>query len=610
MAVKKLERKYRLDIITERFLLEIVKVISSDTLISKRMLSNINKLFDNIDLEYYYKKNNELAVLIKTIKIIANIKKYNHIFDTNGAIVEIQANLSNEAYEKFLNNTIIPTIEANARKEYSHKIEELGKAISIYLQYGFVLNLKGELMSKINDIESSYGSELVDNILSLKTMINQLNEYFRGTEASNIMGGLVHMVEDPYIDSLMETHMNLKDPGTVLRTGIQALNRSLSPRGGFVPGLYFIYACTNHWKSALLKQISIMVQQFNTYIFETREFKDNDKIPTILYVTLENSRYEDDERDFKMRTHMDLDSFPNAEDAVKKWKANFYKHVDEKGRVINICVYRPDEVNGIQQKFRCSDLIDLIDTLNEEGYKVIMAEIDYFQLISPEKEDEHRELRIQYGIIAAMLLQIFRRYNIPIIVPHQLNRDAERLINEMKREGKLNIVTMLGAQYIGESYWIEKAATHSAYIMLENHPVTHQLYLGYKRGKTRGRVDPEWPHFYHEIHNGLCLEYDIDKPQPISRKSLTVDGDPVTMENYEQVKQTVGIRGRTTPIAKPKNDPIIVESKDTFDDLVNSFKQTEDYFKKPTFQWISKKDREPRRFIRSGDYYWIESKVS
>lgn len=134
MAVKKTNFKYRLDIITERFLFEIIKVLSSDTLVSRRMLTNINKLFDDIDLDYYYQKNNELAVLIKTIKIISNIKKYNHIFDTDGAIVELQTNLNTEAYEKFLNNSIIPIIESSARKEFSHKCEELNRAISIYLQ--------------------------------------------------------------------------------------------------------------------------------------------------------------------------------------------------------------------------------------------------------------------------------------------------------------------------------------------------------------------------------------------------------------------------------------------------------------------------------------------
>lgn len=604
MAVRKYNTKYRLDIITERFLFEIIKVLSSDTLVSRRMLTNINKLFDDIDLDYYYQKNNELAVLIKTIKIISNIKKYNHIFDTDGAIVELQTNLNTEVYEKFLNNSIIPIIESSARKEFTHKCEELNKAISIYLQYGFVLNLKGELMSKINDIESSYGAELVDSIMSLRNLINQLNEYFRNTDSNNIMGGLVHLIEDDYVDSLMETHKQLRDPGLVLRTGLQAMNRCLSVRGGFVPGLYFFYANTNNWKSALVEQIGIQIQKFNNHIFKLKEFMKSNKIPTFLRISLENSQNDDNEREFKMRTHMDLDSFNSAEMAVKKWKAMFYTDGDSANPTINIAEYRPSEIDGIRAKFRVSDLIDLIDTLNEEGYRVIGASIDQLEMIAPEKEDEGKEIRIRYGIIAAMLAKVYIRYNIPIIVPHQLNRESERVIDDMKREGKMNIVTLLGPQYISESYAVERSATFSAFILLEDHPITKKHYFGFKRHKSRGKKDLEWPYFYHEIINGLCLQYDIDLPQPLSLKSLILDADPAVAQAYNTVQTSVGSRGRISPIQP--NDPIVLSEESKVID--NVIKQTM-IFDKPKYKeyvWVSKRDRKERQFIREGKYVWIK----
>ena len=576
VAYKEKSQKLRLDIITERFLIEIIKVISSDSKVSKRMLSNINKLLDEIDLDYYYEKNNEIAALLKTISIIVNIKRFNHIFDTNGAIVELESNLRNESYEDILNNTIIPTIESSAKQILTHKCEELNKTISIYLQYGYILTAKNDIVSAVNDIESSYGSELVDNIMAFRGLLNKVNEFFRGTDSSNIFSGLLHLIDNEYVDSLMDTYKRVTNPSTRLITGIKAFNRCLSPRGGFEPGLYFFYAIINSWKSALMEQLAVMLKKFNNHIFEEKKFKNSHLIPTILLITLENSIHEDNERLFKMFTYTDLDNVPNIEALKNMWNTSFFKMDSggerEDGRCINIAMFRLNNTNELKYKFTSDDIVNLIETLKEEGYETIACLIDYFEMMSPRKEDERKELRLQYASRSFELLEISKRYDIPVITPHQFNRDADKLINEARQEGKNNYISRLGASYIGESYAVQKYATFSAAIGIETNPVDKKQYLGISRIKSRYQSDKEWETFYHEIKNGICLEYDVDKPEYLSKKSIAVDNDS-SVEKSLSESSAIGSRGRTIPVSK-NNEQIKIVSKNKTDDLISALAKT------------------------------------
>ena len=556
------KEKLRLDIITERFLFEVIRILSSDTIVTKRFIANINRLFDAIDLEYYYERNNEIAALIKAIKIIMNIKKIDNVFDTNGAIVEIQMNIQNEMYEEFLNNSIIPLIESSARKDYKHKYEEISRTIITYLQYGFVLNIKNEIVSQINDMESSYGSELLDNIMKFRSIVSLLNEYFRTTETNNLFSNLVSMADSEFFDSLIETYNEVVNPKKRLKVGIKALNKFLSYHGGFLPGLYIFYSLTNEGKSALLEEIAVQMQRNNDDIFELPEFKNNNIIPTILYISLENSKTEDNERFFKMFNFIDIESLPNKNAVINRWRSSYFRGKTENDRYIDIVIYRPsDETGEIKPKFRPSDLLNTIEDLNEEGRKVIAVEIDYFEPMDNEKEDERKELRIQYFIRSDALNRIAKRFKIPIITAHQLNREASGIISEMRREGNLNLIHQLSSKYIGESFAIEKPATFTAFILREVHPVTKKVYLAFKRAKCRGRFEPGSEIFFHEIIDGIRLPEDINLPESLSKKSLTVEENPNIEESF--VNSALNSRGRIKPTntAKDaeKNKPIVIK---------------------------------------------------
>lgn len=573
--------KLRYTIITERFLTSVLKILGSDTEIPKRTINNLIRLFNSVDLRYYYDRDVTVGTLIKVIEMIIGNRLINHnIADVDNYILGIENLLYNETNAECITNVIIPTLSIAKNNKYPYDLEILNSGLDTQLKYGKILMMADDLTQTFNNVRTTTGSDLVEALTSLRSLFSTALEFFRETDIQEGIGRILHTCDPEFIDSMTETFEKLKNPSNVLRTGLQMLNRILSTRGGFECGKsYVIYARINSFKSALLEQITRMIQTYNSEFFE-EEFRRTGRRPTILNISLENSIHEDNERYFKMYTEEDMELIKTVEVMRQIW-AEYYNKTNS---IIDISMY-----HGESGSLRPSDIRNMIDSLNDEGYRVIAVVLDYFELIRAEDEYMKLDLRNQYTKNSEALLEIAKFYDIPVITAHQVNRAGDAVMMNAKESGGTNLVTQMSSQYIGESYGIEKFVSHSIFINVEKSPYDNKVYLTVKSHKNRNKKD-SLEYFVHEIKHGIYLEDDIYLPEPLSKLAIVpeeiqdlafhvVDNDNIgargtkdpTREEYRKIKKQQELLNQNI---NNKGDDIldkIADGLDLFANIANIF---------------------------------------
>lgn len=540
--------RMRFSIITERFLASVLKILASDTEIQKRTINNLIKLFNNIDLHYYCDRDVTVGTLIKVIEMIIGSRLLNrNVADVDNYILEIESLLYNENNGECINNLIIPTLLMAKGNIYPHELEILNTGLDIQLKYGKIIMMGDDLTQCFNNLRTTTGSDLIEALGTLRSLFSQALEYFRETDTQLGMSNIIHTHDPDFTDSMIETYQKIMNPTNVLRTGLQLYNKLLSCRGGFESGkFYMIYAKINSFKSALLEQIVRMIQQFNSDVFK-EQFEKTRRRPTILFISLENSLYEDNERLFKMYTGYDMESKRNINDMKNEWLA----HYGKTDSIIDISMY-----HGESNSVRPSDIRNMIDTLNDEGYRVIGVVLDYFELLRAEEDYARMDLRIQHSKNSEGMLNIAKMYNIPVISAHQLNRIGDATLMNAKDSGGMNIVQNMNNQYIGESFGIEKAVSHSTFINVEKNPFDGKIYLTVKLNKNRGKKS-EVEYFVHEIQDGIFIQDDINLDEPLSKPAILAAESEL---DFHVIDSNQGKRGVKDPTRNILEKPKPVES--------------------------------------------------
>lgn len=564
-------KKTKLPIINERFLTVVLKVLGSKTDISQQELNNVLRLLNRIDTNYYEDYDTTLGALLKAIEITASFKLKNREIndDINDClIIEIQNELASSYYAETLNNIIIPLLTDVKNKKFDYDAKFINEEIHIYLQFGKVMMHRDDFITVSNNISTSSGQELRDELYKFQSMLNQFADYYREIDIENLQNTVVHSSDKGFFDDLKESYTNSKSPTYVLKTGLQLFNKALSDRGGLVPGYYLFYANINSFKSGLLEHFVKWIYVYNADTFR-RIKKKTGKKPLLLYGSFENSKQDDYERFTKIYTNNDLQSFNTFQDVQNAWSKSIEDlsglAFEELNDLIDVAYYYP--VNAV----RVSDLRKLIGQLEEQNYKVIAVVLDYLEKIKPEIEDSKIDNKYMLGGISENLHELQKQLDCPLITAHQINREGARALYDNKDSGKLNAMTALNSTYIGKDWDIDKPASFAGFIDIEKDPNSETKYLTFKKGKQRGkRTSVET--WVHELKDGLILEDDIKLPKPTSRLVITAEDDKEIAYHVSNAGKTNGNRGRTVlnndnkPVVKVDNN--VINLKETVKELL------------------------------------------
>ena len=524
----------KLSIINERFLTSVLKTLSTNTILSKKLLSNVEYLLEIIDTNFYSKDPNVYS-LLQAIQIATKYRQTVPVYNSEELLNEIEVVISNN-FEKQKKDLIIPIIKLGASLKNPTEVTFVNKTIETELKYSGIMLTKDKMLEALTEITGN-PNNLEASINKYRNILDSVQEEFRKTD-SVISNNIVNSVDDDYMDILMETYEEVKNPKYTLKTGLKMFNEFLSEEGGFKTGCYYIfYASINSFKSGILQYCCKWIRKYNWENYQ-KMFNETGKIPTILFYSFENTKTENMQREFYMETGTQLKDVASKEEA----KVLFEKHYNSTGSMINVAsVYA--EANTI----RVSDMRRQIHSLEENGYKVIAVIADYLELIRAEDEDIRLENRLKLGYISNALHVMSVSEDIPVITAQQMNRAAEATMSDLRQKGQTNIIEQIGGRaYIGESYAIEKPADLSAYIGTERSIYDNKLYLTMKRGKCRyRRTDVNY--FVQELVNGFYIEDDLLTDHVNSKSAIMPVADKEVKEISESVKKEfdkpIGDRG-------------------------------------------------------------------
>ena len=537
-------KKFRSYMVSERFLLSIIKILASDNTILRRQLINIKRFLDVVDREYYSSDNHIDAMLITCDSLLDTKMKLGTSLKLDDIIFNINLLLPDEDYEEVKNNLIIPQIQVAKTDSIETELSYVSASLDQNLKFSYILDVKEDLIDLSSELTTCSYKDFPDVLKAFRTLLTDMTAYFRSTDTSDTLNKIMHTSDPAFYDYLYDTYEAIRNPSSSLQTGWVALNSALGPRGGFInKNLYIFHANTNSFKSALLLHIARMIKQYNAPKL-MEEFKLTGKIPTILFIEAENDLDEDNERLYKMVAKKDIASNTGRAELTDSWKHTF--DIDKENNPIDIAMLHVDA-----RSLSVDDIDMNIDMLEEEGYHVIACLADYIGLIKPREEDLGKENRIQLKNIADDLLSLAKNRNIPVITAHQLNRSGGAILTNTKMQGGSNAVMQMSSEFVGESYGIEQAASWSMFIDVETHE--GKKYLTCKRGKARGDRSGSskfgLEYFVLEIKNGIVIEDDIYLPRPLYFEAI-----PNTDVNNNN-NNGIGERGVIDIRDKPKTPP-------------------------------------------------------
>ena len=300
------------------------------------------------------------------------------------------------------------------------------------------------------------------------------------------------------------------DGSTKLKTGIQAINRSLN--GGFENDRCYIYlGLPGEGKSSTLLNLTLQIKGNNKDIVT----KDPTKRPTILFLTMENTLNETLERVFSILvSDEDISEFGGYKEIMQLLRQNGLGVSNDSPIDIE---FRYVPSNSVDTDY----LYTIYDEMSANGQEVVCLVQDYIKRIRPRDfKLMGGDMRIALGAVVDEFKEFAVAKHIPVITASQLNRDAAKIIDEGRKSSEADLVRKVGRANIGESTLITENAD-SAFILVPEDGADGRKYLGMANAKKRFKTQSS-QFFYlpYSKERPLELLQDIHLAEPLSKLSL------------------------------------------------------------------------------------------
>ena len=300
------------------------------------------------------------------------------------------------------------------------------------------------------------------------------------------------------------------DGSTKLKTGIQAINRSLN--GGFENDRCYIYlGLPGEGKSSTLLNLTLQIKGNNKDIVT----KDPTKRPTILFLTMENTLNETLERVFSILvSDDDISEFGGYNEIMQLLRQNGLGVSNDSPIDIE---FRYVPSNSVDTDY----LYTIYDEMSANGQEVVCLVQDYIKRIRPRDfKLMGGDMRIALGAVVDEFKEFAVAKHIPVITASQLNRDAAKIIDEGRKSSEADLVRKVGRANIGESTLITENAD-SAFILVPEDGADGRKYLGMANAKKRFKTQSS-QFFYlpYSKERPLELLQDIHLAEPLSKLSL------------------------------------------------------------------------------------------
>ena len=508
-AIKKRKSLQMNDKISMTFDMEMVdaliKYVRCES-VTQPQISALYKLLKQLDFAQY-NYNQDILDRLVLLKTICEARCDKNIKDESVFQSYLREHLENPE--------ILEQVDFEPNQLMDSECNLMNQAVNERLQYIYIYQVKDDIMRALEGFDSVGFTSYYDIVNTLKGKLSNLMVKLQNVSAPDQLIRSFNFSDDQYMDLLGRIVDRAKKPSTVLMTGIRQLNAILSP--GFQSGrLYTFLGGTGRFKSGTLWNITDQIRQFNPQIKPV----ENGKRKTILYITMENTIYETIIRLFDMyndtgKEITELDVEEVAKILREKGKFEF---TSEDGIDIEMKYYSDLEI-------ATSHIYTLIQELADCGKEVIAVVLDYILKIDSQKEHYGDErLRISYA--GRELKALAQYFDIPVITAMQINREGNGILDAAMQENKEDIGRFIGSSFVGQCWDLIQESDFVCFVNLEMQRSTGKWFVSFKRTKIRGKKDPlAVDYFNHPFvnNNGIRLEPDVNKPEPLSVVSLASD---------------------------------------------------------------------------------------
>jgi predicted DNA-binding protein YlxM (UPF0122 family) len=506
--------------------------ITYSDFISPRKLNMLNEFYQTID-ERNYEEDEEMIERYKLLGRIIDGRCNKNISNYSALQIHLTGEGANSEVVENIFEGIAEEFELDEEYDYmlydEDDIEYVSNMVAHFLNYSFVFKYKDRMSSVISKFEQDDYNSLEEIADEFKVVVNGMHEKFNEVE---------EITSDKYYDfdsndnysltrCVEKSHKDVNHSSHKIKTGIKMKNKMLN--GGYEASRVYLYlGLQGGWKSGELLNICLDAKDYNNIEF------DDGRIPTVLYLTQENSIRETLERIWSH--YMGNDD-------------NFAKHtVDEVLQILNengFC-----EGINIAIKYRPSgsitptDIDAMIVEEEKKGKRIIMVVQDYLKrLRSSRRIDNSYE---EQGEIEDELCNIAKKWDIPIITATQFNRGAMKIITEAFRSNKNDALKQIGTSEISESVKLVDNADYIISILQKPDSVTGNMMLSYNKLKQRGKPPADdVRYFSHPFEDGntMRLKSDIGL---VNSLSILSEGDGLEKFNPAEHRKKKAAKKRDT----------------------------------------------------------------
>ena len=408
---------------------------------------------------------------------------------------------------QYINGGIMdePLLDTNSMEEISDEVlaylneqaGELSKSYFVDGKYEQILQLATDLKNSNYNRRSDVVHQIQDLVAELNMQFNKMDDAINSTPMFTLVPGGFEM-------AMSDIYARETSPSRILRTGMVGLNIMLD--GGFqAERVYIIFAQAAGGKSFTMLDLAMQIKKYNKdYIPH-----DPTKIPTIIFLTMENSEDENVSRMMSMASGKSFNDC-SLDDSIDAFRMNGLGF-SEDDPIDIVMVYKPNlSVNT-------DYLYTLVDKMRELGREPICLFQDHIKRIRP--VNKRNDLRLDLGEIVNEFKAFANATGIPVITDSHLNREASRTLDESSSNNKKDLIRSLGSFNVSESYLMIDNCDLG--VIINKEMDSHDnMYMGFKVIKTRTRCDLELMYQPYVPENPVKLVEDLGLVTPAFRRSL------------------------------------------------------------------------------------------
>ena len=401
----------------------------------------------------------------------------------------------------YVDETVTNLLDSAAFAAYIHSFDNFGK--------------------DFDNANSYQKKQIID---AWKEQIATCSTMIRNNKVNKAEEEFVSLREGIFEDYAKDTHAYISNSSSRLSTGMYAMNCLLG--GGFENGrVYGFFGLQGEGKSTTLLNFATQIKDFN------RKYKTKDptKKPAVVYLTLENTKRETFTRLFSMSTGKGRMIDYDAEDSIRMMRESGLKVTDD--NPIDIIIkYKPS--NTVTTAY----LYELADELAEYNYEVICYIVDYINVIRSVENFSASEERLRLGAVINEFKTIASTMDIPILTAGQLNREANKKVDELRDKGNLNLLGAIDRSNLGESMLILNNLDAAFIITPSMIRSTNEKYLSIKLVKQRYTPNIKPLNYSYGVYHpydsidGIKLVNDVNAHEPaflldLSHKKVECEED-------------------------------------------------------------------------------------